>query len=266
MISTLLQGATPSGFFGWLLRWDQTIGAVGSLLTLLLVLVYIIQNKHLQEQTKALKAAYTPVVLVNSIRALQSVERNTQASSVEEDRAEEAEAEELIGDFIELKLSNVGNEIAREATIEYHVKRAKSSYLNKLQSFPLKSDSAPLWPANSTYYQSNSSGGVIPEDTSEARYTAEVVLSYNHGSRDVVTYQFRNCLTNITMGERVRFGMVLVYKNSAGEPESIPIEPGLEFTITEGIDSFKDVYDSVIDDSPLPGANPEPCDIERIVD
>lgn len=241
--------------------WDQTIGAVGSLLTLFILIIYIRQNILLEKQAEAMEAAYTPAIFINSVEAMNS------NPLIGEDYGLNGEVPNE-GDFVKFSLTNIGNEVAKDLQVKYIVQpvnqRIRDRFFN---NFPIKAGSAPL--IREDLDTQNSRGAVIPENAENINCYAEVVLKIDKEEATSNPYQFRNAIIPPLSGRRIRFGMILEYSNSAGKEDRIPIEPGIEFKVPEEweisrVRSFKQIYDSAIKGEKTIGIEASICDINRI--
>lgn len=235
--------------------WDQTIAAVGSLLTLFILLIYISQNRLLKEQAKAMKAAYTPSIIINQIEALDIDPR-------------EDNDDDSAGDLLRIVLSNVGNGSANNLSMEYVIKRADRKLFDRFcKSFPVNGATTPIFQEDKIYYSSEESGTVLPADSHNVPCISKVQLSLSDDKAIDNPYQFSNAVSAIGPedNQRVLFGICITYENSIGEKTCIPIQPAFEFDITDDMPSFKTLYDTATgedqDDNEL---NAEIADVEKL--
>lgn len=206
--------------------WDQTLAAVGSWLTLVLVVIYLSQNELLKEQAKAMKAAYTPALLINSVEFLDVDSEGNQT------------------DLIKLKLTNIGNEVAKDIRIRCHVRPVKRTLEERTCSrFPISSATVRLKQNQRPVYDSESNGAVLSEHDCEVECSAEIKMRINQQDTANNPYPFRTAMIDEVTGRRVRFGFEILYENSAGYESSLPIEPGIEFNVPSDAKSFKEIYE-----------------------
>lgn len=230
--------------------WDQFLAALGSWLTLILVLIYLRQNSVLREQTKVLQAAYSPALQVNSLEPSNH------------DCSDES-------DSIDLTITNIGNEVAKNIQIKYLIQSSNHSTLSRFPFFghklSLSSASVPVIRQDRVSYYQDENGAAISKGEKQVECTTDVCLTVEDSPPENNPYPFRNAIASISdeTGERLQLGMMLKYENSAGIEQEFPLPPGFEFDVIQEPITFKNIFENVFDGGQGP-TNAQICDVQRI--
>lgn len=237
------------------------IQAAGALGTFLLVIVYIFQHKILTKQADAMQAGFTPVIEINSVSADPEDVNDTD----EKDR-------------LKLKMSNVGNAVAKDLELESRIYLSDETISDKVKNLspfinniPLSGFRSPIYNNERNVYDRETRGAVLGVNAKEATCTAMIQLSRTNGSSLTSETLFSNAVNDIA-GQRVKFELTVIYESAVGEVTRIPISPGIEFTAREEIGSFYELYQTAKQNSSteesgekkLPGAEAVFCDHSEI--
>lgn len=219
-----------NGVFDWLKTWSQTLAAFGSLFTFFVIIIYVRQTRLLREQTDAMKAGYTPVLLAHSVDIVDEMPYDELPFDGNSQNAD--------GDFIKIELSNIGNEVAQSLQLKTIVEDTNRRCGQKKR---VTSATSPFTRTKNPSQVSAANGGVLASDERDAEFVAEIYLTLRSKNK----YHFRNCISSDMNNHRIKLGLELQYMNSAEENYKLPLDICVEFTPSEGanITSFQQVYD-----------------------
>lgn len=173
--------------------------------SILLLLAYLYLADIQMNQSEIMKAAYTPVLVVNELTTL----------DVDPTNSDE-------GDWVKLSLSNVGNEVAKDVSLKVVLKTVP-----KASNFTFHPTTNGLNRLDMEVEASQSEGGVLAAGNSEVPFSGAVKVDFDAGERspDEPVF-FTNAVSAVPESvDRIQFALVLEYTNSAGTSDSVPIRP-----------------------------------------
>lgn len=174
--------------------------------SILLLLAYLYLAGIQKNQIEIMEAAYTPVLIVNELTPT--------------DVDPEGGADE--GDWVQLDLSNVGNEVAKDVSIKVIIGTVPA-----VKNFTFNPTKNGLTRLDMQVKASQSEGGVLADGNSKIPFSGEVKVDFDAGkaSPDAPVF-FTNAISAVPQSvERIRFALVLEFTNSAGTDYRVPIRP-----------------------------------------
>ncbi|GAA0663730.1 hypothetical protein GCM10009020_05580 [Natronoarchaeum mannanilyticum] len=198
-----------------------------SLLSLALVGLYNSQRNILSSQKDLAKAEHTPILRVDSINAAEFKPTGAQDQ----------------GDWLEITLSNVGNEVATEIEVEFLI-----SYEDKENSgYEVNSSRYPLNRIDQPQQFNARTGEALPAGEQDVDYYSIVqfeVSGWGENPEDEQNRAFINALDGLEEVDTVNFGVKLHYQSPAGEDYDIVLDPAYEISWTDTPPSFKNALES----------------------
>lgn len=200
-----------------------------TLLSALLLAGYLHVAGIQSEQLETMEAAYTPVLTVNEFTPTDTHPEGTHSER---------------GDWVNVTLSNVGNEVAKDIQI-----RCIADCYPSPDDFEIEAVSVPLKRKGVTVQASQSEGGVLAAGDTEKDFYIMVKLQVPEskgGSGEPLP--FTNVLSAVPYTvDEIRFGMVVEFTNSAGKRYRVPIRPAREFEVEDHEQFFCEAWEAGTD-------------------
>lgn len=195
---------------------------VSGILSLALVWLYRSQKQILSAQHDLAKAEHTPILRINSLEPAEFKPTGSQNQ----------------GDWLDITLSNVGNEVATEIEVEFliaYAKEKESDYYVNSSRYPLKRTDQPEQFSAQT-------GEVLPAGESTIDYYAMVQFEtggWGESREEVYDRAFQNALDGFTEVNTIYFGIKIHYQSPAKEDYEIVLEPTYKISWSGTPPSFR---------------------------
>lgn len=221
------------------MTYTDQIDAFGSLLlSTAVVIVYALQQRELSSQTKAMQtqteAIRVGVSPLLEVRDLQP--RDTPPNVSRSDTN---------SDYIEIEISNLGNEVAKNLQVEFFLS-SDGDLANT--SVSVNSETVPLESVTNAALVREDEGGVIAAgDTRSYWAPVEFQIEGPNVSEDDNTVRFPSCMDILekeASANNVCLGTVIAYESFAGEPDELPVRPALSFSLDQDYTSFKKAFEN----------------------
>lgn len=246
--SVLLSQESQSAYqqiINWLSEHAVELNAIVSLfLTLVIIWIYFRQHRLLRkqtdsmkDQTQAMRAGIKPILRIDDFDYLE--------------RHPHENREYPNPDYIDLTLTNVGNETANDLVL-------LTAILGEINvqdiSFPINIE--PLKPQSRPIVEREGEGSVLASNDTESFYT-RVEIQIDHPDVDESPRPIGNALGTLLQlrdqeDERTRSPVIndlclafaIRYENLAGESTVLPIEHGIIVDLEADYSSFKNVLEN----------------------
>lgn len=233
----LIQGSGEplvSQFIDWLVQYSIEVNAVVSLLLTVGVLaVYIVQTRELkrqsssmEDQTQTIRAGIEPVLQVDSVSA--------------PEQHPVADIEFPNPDYIELKITNAGNEVAKNLQLTTLI-----AVEDDIDNLTVESTTNSLEPISRPIVEREGEGGILAAGDTKS-FFAPVEVRVNHENISAGTDRLPNAVSSLDQLGVSNIGIqfVLSYSNLAESATHLPIEPGFLIDVDSDYSSFSTILDN----------------------